>query len=260
MATGELVVEEVAENLEEAAAAVRTLDTKAVSFLLGGLVIGVGVGFYFGYRYNREKIRALAFEESREEIEQIRDYYARTQKPQLEDIVEKKGYDTTEPVQRPLPAPVPVSEPRPMTLVEPEPEDPVEKPNLETVRTEENSKDKNAGWSYPVELNRRSSTAPYIIHQDEFMTNESEFQQEVLTYYEIDGVLADQDDSILHNQVSLIGDGTLNRFGHGADDYNVLYVRNPHLEMEYEICRVQKSFEVDVQGLDNAPEQQTEPD
>lgn len=251
MATSELVVEEVAENLEEAAAAVRMLDTKALGFLVSGLVVGVGVGFYFGYRYNREKIRAEAFRDSEDEVQRIREYYERTQKPELEAIVEERGYDTPEPVQRPLPAPVPVAEPSGVG-VSPEP---IEKP---VVRTEENEKDKNAGWSYPVELQRRTPDRPYIIHQDEFNDNETEFSQVTLTYYEPDAVLADTDDSVIHNQVSLVGDGTLSRFGHGADDYNVLYVRNPHLEMEYEICRVQKSFEVEVEGLDDAPETATD--
>jgi len=250
MATSELVVEEVAENLEEAAAAVRMLDTKALSFLVGGLVVGVGVGFYFGYRYNREKIRSEAFRDSEDEVQRIREYYERTQKPELETIVDERGYDTKEPVQRPLIAPVPVQEPTPVMLPE----------EVEVQKAEQKKadKDKDAGWSYPVELQRRTPNKPYIIHQDEFNENDTEYSQVTLTYYDEDGVLADTDDSVIHNQVSLIGDGTLSRFGHGSDDYNVLYVRNPHLEMEYEICRVQKSFEAEVEGLDDAPETATD--
>lgn len=247
MAAGELVVEEVAENLEEAAAAVRMLDTKALGFLVGGLAVGVGVGFYFGYRYNREKIRAEAFRDSEDEVQRIREYYERTQKPELEAIVEERGYDTPEPVERPLPAPVPVQEPHPVMLPE------------EVVKevTKEPEKDKDAGWSYPAELARRTPNNPYIIHQDEFFENETEFSQTTLTYYEGDDVLADTDDTVIHNRLTLIGD-PLSRFGHGTDDYNVLYVRNPHLEMEYEICRVQKSFEVEVEGLDDASETTTD--
>jgi hypothetical protein len=250
MATGELVVEEVAENLEEAAQAVRRLDTKSVSFLLVGLGVGAAVGFWFGYRYNKEKIKAEAFEESQEQILQIRDYYERTQKPELQEIIEERGY--VEPADvvpsRPLPAPVPVREPQLSVVEEPE-------PVAEVVgKTPENAKDKDEGWNYPFELQRRSATHPYIIHQDEFIENETEFGQVTLTYYEDDAVLADTDDSPIHNQVSLLGDGTLSRFGHGTDDHNTLYVRNPVLEMEYEICRVQKSFEEEVEGLTDAPD------
>lgn len=256
MATaGELVVEEVASNLEETAAAVRTLDTKAVGFLLGGLVVGVGIGFYFGYRYNREKLRMEAFEASEEELQRIREYYERTEKRDLDEIVREKGYgEIPEPETppRPLPPPVPVQEPEPF-------QPPLQEVTEEPAREVE-EKDKDAGWSYPVELQRRTPHSPYIIHQDEFMENESEFPQVTLTYYEIDDVLADVDDSPIHNKATLVGETTLNRFGHGSDDYNVVYVRNPHLEMEYEICRLQKSFEVEVQGLDDAPEQETEPE
>ena len=251
MATSELVVEEVAENLEEAAAAVRMLDTKALGFLISGLVVGAGVGFYFGYRYNREKIRSEAFRDSEDEVQRIREYYERTQKPELEEIVEERGYDTPEPVERPLPAPVPVAEPVARQM-------PIEEIEVQKVEQEKADKDKDAGWSYPVELQRRTPHKPYIIHQDEFFDNETEFSQTTLTYYETDGILTDVDDSVIHNQVSLVGDGTLSRFGHGTDDYNVLYVRNPHLETEYEICRVQKSFEVEVEGLDDAPETPTD--
>lgn len=247
MAATEVAVEEVASNLEEAAAAVRTLDTKALGFLLGGIVIGVGVGFYFGYRYNREKLRQEAFEDTQEEVQRLREYYGRNEKRDLEEIVEERGYSqvTPEP-DRPLPPPVPVREPEPARL----PLEPVQDLKDEELKVEE--KDKNAGWSFPAELARRTEHRPYILHQDEYMENESEFSQVTLTYYEVDGILADVDDSVLRPEV--VGVDHLSRFGHGADSYDVLYVRNPHLEMEYEICRVQKSFEVEVRGLDDNPE------
>lgn len=253
--TGELVVEEVADNLEEAAAVVRTLDTKAVGFLLAGVGIGAAVGFYFGYRYNREKLHMEAFEASEEELQRIREYYGRTEKPELENIIAERGYAEPEverPV-RPLPAPVPAQEPEPVQF-------PLEQITDESAEEKVEEKDKNAGWSYPVELAQRTPHKPYILHQDEYMVNESEFTQVTLTYYEVDGVLSDVDDSPIFNMDNLVGASTLSRFGHGTDDYNVVYVRNPHLEMEYEICRVQKSFEVEVQGLDDVSKQETETD
>jgi len=249
MATaGELVVEEVAENLEEAAAVVRTLDTKAVGFLLGGLAVGVGIGFFIGYRYNREKLRMEAFEASEEELQRIREYYGRTEKPELENIVAERGYATSEEPSRPLPAPVPVREPEAF-------EPPTEPVTIPEGDVEVKEKDKDAGWSMPLELAQRTPHVPYIIHQDEYMENDTEFPQVTLTYYENDEVLADVDDTVINNAEQIVGVSTLSRFGHGSDDYNVVYVRNPHLEMEYEICRVQKSFEVEVQGLDDAPEE-----
>lgn len=246
-ATAELITEEVAENLEEVAVAVRRLDTKAVGFMLVGLGVGAAIGFYFGYRYNREKLKMEAYEDMEAELQTIREYYGRTNKPELENIVEERGYVTPEPPEtpvRPLPAPVPVAEPEPFSP----PTQPITP--LEEVGAEKKTKDKDVGWSYPVELQRRTPNTPYIIHQDEYMANESEFSQVTLTYYEGDDVLADTDDSIITNRLQIIGDH-LGRFGHGSDDWDVLYIRNPHLEMEYEVCRVQKSFEVEVEGLDD---------
>jgi hypothetical protein len=257
MAT-EVVVEEVAENLEEAAEAVRRLDTKAIGFLLGGICIGVGVGFFFGYRWNKEKLRAEAFATSEAELEEIRQYYARNvDKPELEEIVKDRGYVSTpgpnEPPlipERPLPPPVPVHEPSPTQSEEEE----IEKPNLRTVRTPETEKDKDKDWSYPFELSQRSPNRPYILHQDEFFLNESGFQQTAYTYYAGDDFLIDEDETVIHNRENLIGAKTLERFGHGADDYNVLFVRNPHLELEFEICRLPGSYEIEVQGLEDESE------
>ena len=252
MATGELtadVVEEVATNLEEAAVAVRRFDTKSIGFLIGGLCIGVGVGFFIGYRYNREKLRAEAFRQSEEEVEQIRELYresrvVETSKPELEEIVEARGYsDTEHPVEvvRPLPPPVPVREALP-----------------KVVRTEEVS-DKDSGWSYPYELSQRSPNTPYIIHQDEFFGDESGYPHVTYTYYVGDDILADEDETVLNNRVTLIGPAEhLTRFGHGADDPNALYIRNSHLEIEIEIVRDPGTYRQEVQGLEDETRNETD--
>lgn len=249
MATGELtaeVIEEVADNLEEAAVAVRKIDAKAVGFLLIGVGVGIGVGFFIGYRYNREKLRAEAFRQSEEEVEKIRELYREARvievkKPSAEKIVEERGYSTEEVEERPLPAPVPIHEPM----------DDLIRRNVGTARTEEAEKDKHDGWSYPYELSQRSPNEPYIIHQDEFATNETEYAQVTYTYYAGDDVLTDEDDTVINNRATLIGRDVLLRFGHGTDDFNILYVRNSHLELEFEICRVPKSYEQEVQGLED---------
>lgn len=261
MATGDLageVVEEVAVNLEEAAVAVRRIDAKAVGFLLLGVGIGCGIGFFIGYRYNREKLRAEAFKQSEEEVEKIREIYregrlVETSKPPVEDIVVERGYSvpgdielTPEMQPRPLPPPVPLHEAPPRV------EEEVEIVPPRVVRTEAAEKEKNEGWSYPYELSRRRPNVPFIIHQDEFFGDESNYPHVTYTYYAGDNVLADEDESVLHNRENLIGpEEHLERFGHGTDDFNVLYVRNTHLEMEIEIVRDSGSYEQEVQGLED---------
>lgn len=254
MAT-ETIVEEVADNLQEASETIRRLNPKSIGYFVIGAGVGASIGFYFGHRWRKEQLRAEAFTTSEAELEEIRQYYMRTvNKPKLEEIIDEKGYGQTPDIpERPLPPPVPVQEtlgvvPNPETdLV---PEDRLELPS----RPEPSEKDKDEGWSFPFELSQRTPHKPYIIHQDEFYVNESEYNQSQLMYFVEDDILADDDAAVIANRETLIGVKTLERFGHGADDSNVLYVRNPHLEIEWVIVRVPRSYEIEVMGLHDEPE------
>src|SRR3954447_18042192 len=96
MATAALT-EGIATNLEEAAEATRLIDTRALGYFGGGMAFGLVVGLVFGYRLNREKIKADAFKESEKEVEQIRKIYqqravAAQKKPTVDEIIEDRGY------------------------------------------------------------------------------------------------------------------------------------------------------------------------
>lgn len=241
MAT-EVVVEEVAENLEEAASALRRINPGAIGYVLGGICIGVGIGYYFGRRWQKEKIIAQAYAESEAEVEKIREYYTRMDKPSLEDVVEEKGYTVVVEEERPLSPPVPVS------------------PARSTVhRTEEAEKSKYDGWSYPYELARRNWKTPHIIHQDEFFsTEETPYGQTSYVYYVGDDKLTDTDNTVLLNRETLIGSDALMNFGHGTDDANIVYVRNPQLELDIEIVRHDGTYEEEVLGLEREDENEDE--
>lgn len=236
------VTEEIAENLEEAAVATRMIDAKAVGYFLGGVGVGVVIGFYFGHRWNREKIKAEAFKESEAELQKIREVYqqrtvAAQPKPPVEELVEERGYSGEVIEERPLPAPVPIHEG--FTQVGPK-------------RTADGEKSKYDGWSYPFELSQRMAGHPHIIHQDEFSGNETGFSQTTYTYYAADDVLTDTDDTVINNRQNIIGiEDNLLKFGHGTDDENVLYIRNADLQLEIEICRTPKSYEEEVLGVEN---------
>lgn len=246
----EQVVEQVAEHLEDAAEVTRSIDMTAVRYFLGGVGLGVAIGFYFGYRFNREKIKAAAFKESEAEIENIREHYRQkttaVENAKAKGIIVEEQYRPQDKIEvhveeevhykRPLPPPVPISS-RPRVY-----------------RTTAAEKDKMDDWHFPTELARRSSDAPYIIHQDEFAHNETEYPQVSYTYYAEDDVLLDEEENILSDRDALIGAGVLNRFGHGTDDFNILYIRNPVLELEIEICRDTGSYEEQVLGLEREPE------
>lgn len=251
------VVEQVADHLEEAAVVTRQIDSRAIGFFIGGMGFGLAVGLVFGYRFNREKIKAEAFKASEAEVEKIRTFYQqrdaarqeRHEKPSVEELVEERGYSIAGPGvqaevderERPLPPPVPILE---------SPAGHVHKAR----RTEEAEKSKHDGWDYAEELSMRSPDKPYIIHQDEFSTNESGFNQTTYEYYVVDGVLADEHDQVIEHVDMLVGEANLERWGHGSDDFNVLYIRNSRLELEFEICRNHSSYEEDVLGLERSEE------
>lgn len=248
MAT-EQVAEQVAEHLEEVAEVTRHIDPRVVRYFLGGVGVGVVVGFFIGYRYNREKIKAEAFKQSEEEIASIRDLYQQkataaenaAEKADLVGIVVEEGYADRSMIdldalrersERLANPPVPVQ------------------PAKRIFRSTEHEKDKWTGWNWPSEMSKRSSDRPYIIHQDEFAKNETEFVQTTYVYYAEDNVLVDEDEAILTNAEELVGKNFSRRFGHGTDDFNILYVRNPVLQLEMEICRSPGSYEVEVLGLE----------
>jgi hypothetical protein len=242
----DVVVEEVADNLQEISEATRGINTRSVGFFLGGTAVGLALGFYFGRKYNKEKLRAEAFKASEEEVEKIRELYqqktvAATPKPSIQDVVEEQGYIQRENVvRRPLPSPVPISAP--------------------PVVTYEGGKDKDSHWVWETELAGRLEGAPYVIHQDEYREHRTGYTQVTYTYYALDDTLVDEGNGHpLPHGDEIVGQGNL-KFGHGTDDIDVVFVRNDRLEMEMEICRVPKSYEEEVLGVDPDDEPDADPD
>lgn len=252
----EIAVTEVANNLEEAARAVRRFDPKMLPVLAGGILIGIGIGYMIGKRRGREAAWYEASEKAENDVDRIRKYYTERQreKPPLEEVIVEKGYEgetqASAPSERPLPPPVPIiPEAEDLQKIDPQA---VMRKITRTYRTEEAEKDKHDGWSYPYELSQRDFSKPHVLHQDEFTTNETGYTQTTYMYYAGDDVLADTDGMVLNNRVNLIGQRALEKFGHGADDRNYVFVRNPELELEIEIIRVPGRYEVEVQGLDDS--------
>lgn len=100
-------------------------------------------------------------------------------------------------------------------------------------------------WDYEVEISSRKHTVPYIIHYDEFVGNEKEYNQETLTYFAGDDIISDQSDTPIYNYEGLMGEL---KFGHGSGDPSVVYIRNEEIRMEWEILLSMGRFEVEVLG------------
>lgn len=100
------------------------------------------------------------------------------------------------------------------------------------------------------DLRDRTEEAPYVITKDEFLTNETQYTQVCLTYYEGDEVLADDQDQIVPDLDSLVGENNVPvRFGYRSKDPNIVYVRNDSLDIEFEILRSTGKYSEEVAGF-----------
>lgn len=249
MATGTLT-ETVAEELEQAAVVTRNFDKKVISAGLVGLGIGVTIGFYIGYRYSKKKLRANIINEMEQEISEVRDYYQQKliavearDKESVEDIVREKGYTPEEDAEleyshleepteapdiRSIRPPVPVDPARPVG------------PVASTRRDEINNVAQNG--------------EPYIISRDEFHANESGYARVSYLYYSVDDILVDEADpkNILPNRDDLIGSEIPTQFTHGLRNDDLMYIRNPNVELDIVIEHIPKSWEEEVLGFDSS--------
>ena len=122
----------------------------------------------------------------------------------------------------------------------------VEEPMV-TVALNEHGREIDPNWNYDDELERRRPDKPYIIHRDEFFSQEMDFEQTTLMYYRRDDTLCDEADVPVPNYERLVGKL---KFGHGSLDPSICYVRNENISHEWEIILDEGSFAVEVLGAD----------
>lgn len=91
----------------------------------------------------------------------------------------------------------------------------------------------------------RSKEAPYPIKAEEFF-EEEDFDKCNLTYYEADGVLADENEEPLDIDTT-IGREIIEIMASDRDD-NTFYVRNEKTGTDFEICREEGSYSELVMG------------
>lgn len=106
------------------------------------------------------------------------------------------------------------------------------------------------GPSDDNELDRsnRGSGRPYILSQDEYMDGDYEYDQNTLTFYEVDGVLTDSREQPLNDINSVIGTENL-QFGKASGDMSIVYIRNENLQVDFEVIRHHGSFAEEVLGV-----------
>lgn len=102
-----------------------------------------------------------------------------------------------------------------------------------------------------IDTSNRNSEEPYIITLAEWMENPNDHDQVQCTYYEGDGVVADERDKPVADSNRCVGLGNLEKFGVGEDP-NVLLIRNERLRVDYEVLRSTGKFAHEVMGFEHA--------
>jgi hypothetical protein len=113
----------------------------------------------------------------------------------------------------------------------------------------DDAKPDTVDFDYAEEERNRTEEAPYIIAKHEYDENDEHFNQVTLTYYEGDGVLADERDDKIDDIDTMVGNDNIPRFGHRSDDDNVVYVRNHQFSLDMEIVRDQRKYAEVVLGF-----------
>lgn len=102
--------------------------------------------------------------------------------------------------------------------------------------------------TFAAEVEARDHTKPYIISDEESMTNEPGHDQITLTWYEGDSVLADDKDEPVEKMQRTIGLENL-RFGHRSNDPSIVYIRNERLTADFTVLRHTGKYSVEVAGF-----------
>lgn len=253
------VAGEMASQLKSMENTIRSLNRAKVQFYLLGMAVGGLTGAVIAYKvaYKRAETKYSKIMDT--EIAEVQEHYraksraldGEAAKGDLGSIVAERGYvsevevDEKPPMVVKPPTPAPDRNATPTNVevnVSVEPPAPQARNIFEEAEITHE-------WDWLEERKRRSPDIPYVIHYDE--RHDMDYQEITLTYYDGDDVLCDERDTVMgkDERDAIIGEANLNRFGHGSNDANIVYVRNDRLELIYEICRSPNHYAEEVHGF-----------
>lgn len=265
--SGEDILNETLDIVENQLDRVVTV-TKNNPFLLAGVaVIAAGIGAFVGYKIASKRVTAVYEDEIMpKQLAMAQSFQRRLAKTDEFDTVESAAqalipdqvvdavriYSGQEKIAYNN---IPLSKETAESA--PEPETPTVAEQEEIVST---AVDRNVfspandprDWDYKAEvvIREENPDKPYVISVEEHGENPDDHDQVTLTYYEKDDTLVDERSQPIDNVDKIVGDDNLERFGHGSEDLNVVYVRNDAREMDFEIIRDPGAYAVEVLGLD----------
>jgi hypothetical protein len=88
-----------------------------------------------------------------------------------------------------------------------------------------------------IEIDERP---PFVISRQKYSWDEEEgddYAKITLTYYPRDRILLDDEQDVIEDVAGYVGWRSLSQFGSESDDGDVVYVRNPRLETDFEVVR-----------------------
>lgn len=272
--TVEMTVEEVGDMLNSTVQGVeefRGFDKVRLAYLGIGLVAGAAIGGFVAFKMAYRKAELEYAEITAEEIAGMRQHYdakATAQamsvaKGDLADLVKDKGYSVeSEPpigmappssvIDRAKEAQIEAEDEAAGEPTEPDDEAPgAENASDPEVRNAFRDLAIKDAWDYHTEKKRRSPVRPYVIHVDE-REEQQAYDGVTWIYYEADDVLCNERDEVVDmpDRERVIGESNLNKFGHGSNNSEIVYIRNDQLEMDVEIVRTEGSYAEEVHGLD----------
>lgn len=218
--------------------------------ILAGFTCGAVVGGVVGYFVAENRLRTKYNKIADDEIQEMKEHYRAAEmrllevqeeivsqpKPDLDKIMDDLGYKSTEDGYTMDDRLKQIE--RDEVEVQPEP----------TEEEIENAFEELPGWNYDQQVAGRTNDKPFIMHAEEFRQSECSHQI-TITYFEGDDVLVDETDEVISKKDEVVGMEHLSKFGFGSGDPNVVYVRNPTLDIEYEILRHKGHYSIEILGL-----------
>lgn len=214
---------------------------------LGLLGVAFGLGAVAGHLVTKRRLEMEFYGKLDAELEAARKYYLKLAKRE-EYSDPSKVADRIVPEER-----VEQEEPEDSEEEEEDDDDDLRPTYSVRVSPRDGSEDRfykleSANFDYRNEVPKRNPKIPYVISYDEYFENPKDYDQRTITYFSKDDVLVEERDTPIEDVLGIVGPNALDQFGHGSNDPNIVYVRNDHLSMDFEICWDPDSFEETVLG------------
>lgn len=235
--------------------------------IIGGFVLGAALGAGAGYWYASKRLEANYEELAKEEIEHAKIYYKKLNKvDEFSTATNAATHLNVEAIKEDVEQELKkedlrasgtiimgarygqVPKQQPTTTMTSR----KRKKTPQVVNVFDQAQDDGFTPEWRAEMAERSTDTPYIVSVAEHMENEYSYTQCTLTWYIMDGVLADENDDEIEDLEASVGRKNLNRFGHMSEDPKVVYVRNERQEIDYEILLHGASYAEVVAGFVSA--------